>query len=82
MEAQAAQQQLGSRIPSLPTLINSLFPGPERPGGAESFYLKLETSILLDLQAPGAGGSGWLLRYLLNGNQGGEIAAAERPAIC
>lgn len=54
--------------PAPPTLINSHFPSLEHPGGAHSFYLKLETSILLDLQARGAGGSGWLLRYLLNGN--------------
>lgn len=48
----------------------------EYSGGGSSLCISSKRqSISLDLQASGAsGGSGWLLRYLLNGNQGGETA--------
>lgn len=46
------------RTPPPPPLINSHFPvGPGAPWRGHFFLPEAETGILLDLQAPGAGGS-------------------------
>lgn len=72
LPAGAGLPLLAARTP--PSLINSHFPSLEPPGGAISLYLKQRQASYLIYRLQGRVAPGWLLGYLLNGNQGGEIA--------
>lgn len=71
-QAGAGLPLLAARTP--PSLINSHFPSLEPPGGAISLYLKPRQASYLIYRLQGRVAPGWLLGYLLNGNQGGEIS--------